>query len=76
MEYFLICTNPQCRHLINVEFVAQELDYSKLLLKTCPECGHPWSANCPFCCRTLESDLREIPHRCSHCGGALLPEPA
>src|SRR5947209_3611195 len=53
MEYFLICTNPTCRFIVNLREGAQVLERSKLVLDECPECGHPWSSYCPFCARRL-----------------------
>lgn len=74
MEFFLICSNPRCRYLINLQSGTQVLERSKLPLDECPECGHPWSGNCPFCALPLESDMRETQPICSHCGRALQPE--
>jgi tRNA(Ile2) C34 agmatinyltransferase TiaS len=74
MEYFLICSNPKCRYLINLREGAQVLERSKLVLDECPECGHQWSSVCPFCGHSLQTDLREIPHRCARCARALVAE--
>jgi predicted amidophosphoribosyltransferase len=74
MEYFLICTNPRCRYLVNLRTGTRVLERSKLIVDECPECGHPWSANCPFCGLPLDSDTRGTPPLCTHCERSLLPE--
>jgi predicted amidophosphoribosyltransferase len=74
MECLLICTNPKCRYLISLREGTEVLVRSKLILDECPDCGQPWSSYCPFCARPLETNLREIPHVCSHCSRALRPE--
>lgn len=76
MESFLICTNPKCRYLVDLQESGQPLERSKLILDECPECGHQWSSACPFCRQPLTTKLRNIPHRCSRCGQALLAETA
>ena len=73
MEHFLICTNPQCRYLVDLREGGQVLERSKLIITECPDCGHEWSSLCPFCGHPLETDLQEIPHRCKHCHRVLQP---
>lgn len=74
MEYFLICSNPLCRYLVNLREGAQVLERSKLVIDECPECGHKWSSGCPFCGHSLETDLSQTPPRCARCYRALVPE--
>jgi len=73
MEYFLICTNPTCRFIVNLREGAQVLERSKLVLDECPECGHPWSSYCPFCARPLEVIRRGDLSQCLRCGRELRP---
>jgi len=49
MECFLICTNAKCRMIVDLGEGGQVLERSKLVIDECPECGHPWSSQCPFC---------------------------
>lgn len=74
MEYFLICSNPQCRYLINLREGFRVFERSKLVIDECPECGHPWSSCCPFCGRSLETDSSRTPPRCAGCFRTLVPE--
>jgi hypothetical protein len=67
MEYFLICTNPRCRFIVNLREGAQVLERSKLVIDECPECGHPWSSYCPFCGRPLEATRRGDFYHCLNC---------
>lgn len=73
MEYFLICTNPSCRFIVNLREGAQVLERSKLFIDECPECGHPWSSYCPFCGRPLEAAQRGNFYRCLSCSENLRP---
>jgi hypothetical protein len=74
VEPFLICTNAKCRFIVNLREGGQVLERSKLVINECPECGHPWSANCPFCGLPLDYDTCGTPPLCTHCGRSLLPE--
>lgn len=73
MEDFLICSNPLCRHLMNLHEGEQVLERS-LVIDECPECGHLWSSCCPFCRHSLETDLRQTPPRCARCFRPLVPD--
>jgi tRNA(Ile2) C34 agmatinyltransferase TiaS len=50
------------------------LENSKLVIKKCPECGHPWSSDCPFCGRPLEAIGRGNLSRCLRCNRELRPD--
>jgi DNA-directed RNA polymerase subunit RPC12/RpoP len=50
------------------------LERSKLVIKECPECGHPWSSDCPFCGRPLEAIKRGKLSRCLRCNRELQPD--
>ena len=71
LEYFLICTNPSCRFIVNLREGAQVLERSKLVIDECPECGNAWSSYCPFCDRSLEVVQRGSLSFCAHCGRSL-----
>jgi hypothetical protein len=71
LEYYLICTNPACRFIVNLREGGQELERSKLVIDECPECGNPWSSSCPFCDQSLEVVQRGSFSFCSRCGRSL-----
>jgi hypothetical protein len=74
LEYFLICTNPACRFIVDLREGAQVLERSKLVIDECPECGNPWSSYCPFCDRPLEVVQRGNLSFCSRCSRSLHAE--
>lgn len=76
MEYFLICTNPKCRFIVNLREGARVLERSKILIDECPKCGHSFSSYCPFCGRSLEALRPSNFSHCLHCGNELQPDAA
>jgi len=74
MEYFLICTNSKCRFIVNLREGVQVLERSKLVIDERPECGHPWSSDCPFCGRPLEATGQGNLSRCLRCNRELRPD--
>jgi len=73
MECFLICTNAKCRMIVDLGEGGQVLERSKLVIDECPECGHPWSSQCPFCGCPLEVTGRGNLSHCLHCKKILRP---
>jgi Bacterial regulatory protein, Fis family len=71
MASFLICSNAECRFIVDLREGAQLLPRSELTINECPECAHSWSNSCPFCSRELETTLHDDLLHCSHCGQAL-----
>jgi hypothetical protein len=71
MEYYLICTNPKCRYIVNLREGAQTMDRSKLIIAECPECGSAWSSQCPSCTLPLKVAGLKLPLSCAHCGNPL-----
>lgn len=76
METFLICKNPACLFLIDLhEKDKRILRRSDLVINECPECGHEWSSQCPFCSESLDVVWHDkLPH-CSHCLRKLKAQP-
>jgi ribosomal protein S27E len=70
----LICINPRCRHVIDLESRAEAPVRSRFIPARCPECGHPWSANCPFCGQSLAISKLKTVFRCARCNQVLAPE--
>ena len=75
MEHFLICTNTKCRFIVNLRESGQVLERSQMFINECPECGDPWSSNCPFCGHRLEVIRRGNLSQCLRCGRELRPDP-
>jgi hypothetical protein len=74
MEHFLICANPCCRFVLDLQETARPLRRPAAFLNECPECGSQWSANCPFCVQPLRMVWRgHLPH-CGHCHHKLHAE--
>jgi hypothetical protein len=67
MEHFLICGNPSCRFVLDLQELRKPLRGSQWLLKECPECGAQWSATCPFCSEPLSVMWRGHHALCAHC---------
>ena len=67
MENFLICCNPSCRFVLDLQEVRRPLRRSFPLLNECPECRSSWSATCPFCTETLSVIWRGHHAVCAHC---------
>ena len=73
MDPFLICANPRCRFVLDLQegLNGRVLARNEMFLNECPECGGAWSANCPFCVQRLAIEWRnELPH-CLHCSRKL-----
>jgi len=67
MEHFLICGNPFCRFVLDLQEVRKPLRRAQLLLKECPECGAQWSTTCPFCAEPLSVMWHGHHALCAHC---------
>ncbi len=67
MERFLICGNPSCRLVLDLQEVRKPLRRSEWLLNDCPECGSQWSATCPFCMQPLSVMWRGHHALCARC---------
>jgi hypothetical protein len=65
MEHFLICGNPSCRFVLDLQEVRKPLP--GLLLNECPECGSQWSATCPFCAQPLSIIWHGHRAHCAQC---------
>jgi hypothetical protein len=73
LEEFLICNNRECRFLVSLRVDNKLFLRADLILSACPECNHPWSANCPFCLQALEVTWQEKVPCCAHCSKPLQP---
>ena len=47
MPDFLVCSNPACRLVLDLQEARKPLSSS--FLNQCPECAARWSATCPYC---------------------------
>jgi hypothetical protein len=71
---FLICTNPECRFVLDRRINGAALDGVRKILKTCPSCRADWSSACPFCDRPFDvSFIGGLPQSAC-CGHKLRPE--
>lgn len=63
MERFLICSNHECRFVLDRRINGKSLDGAHLILKKCPACGGSWSSTCPSCTQALAIRLvGGLPH--------------
>lgn len=67
MEHYLICGNPSCRLVLDLNGSGKSLRRSQIHLNECPECGSVWSATCPFCVQPLSVIFRGHRAHCGHC---------
>lgn len=67
MEHFLVCGNPSCRFVLDLEEVRNPHRVAESLFRECPECGSQWSATCPFCAEPLRVMWRGHHAVCAHC---------
>jgi hypothetical protein len=67
MENFLICGNPSCRFVLDLQEVRTPLRSLQSLLSECPECGSQWSATCPFCAQSLSIIWHGHRAHCAQC---------
>ena len=67
MENFLICGNPSCRFVLDLQEVRKPVTRLGKLLAECPECASQWSATCPFCAETLSIIWHGHHAVCAHC---------
>jgi len=67
MENFLICGNPSCRFVLDLQELRKPLRPPKSLLNECPECGSQWSATCPFCKEPLSVIWHGHRAHCAQC---------
>jgi hypothetical protein len=42
MKYFLVCSNPACRMILDRRINGESLDGVGKIVKKCPECGSAW----------------------------------
>lgn len=76
MASLLICSNAECRFMVDLHGGAQPLPRSELVLDECTECGHSCSSSRPFCGWPMETNLLDnLPH-CSRCGRELRRMPS
>ena len=67
MENFLVCGNPSCRFVLDLQGVRKPLRRSQSLFKECPECGSSWLAACPYCTEALGVTWRGHHAVCARC---------
>jgi hypothetical protein len=67
MQDYLICTNPSCRLVIDLQGCTTPLDKEEIGLAECPECGAPWSERCPFCRTSIAVTWHGHHAHCAHC---------
>jgi hypothetical protein len=74
MPRYLICDNPRCRFVLDLQVSGKQLRLSRLPLSDCPECGSEWSASCPFCVQPLNLAWRDQRPHCARCDRRFLAE--
>ena len=67
MPNFLVCGNPACRFVLDLQEAKKPLRHSHPLLNECPECGSQWSVTCPNCTAPLSVMWRGHHAVCAHC---------
>jgi len=67
MQNFLICSNPTCRFVLDLQGAGKLFRRSRTVLSECPECGAEWSSTCPFCIQPLHVAWRDQQPCCAHC---------
>ena len=65
MPDFLVCSNPSCRLVLDLQEARQPLSQS--FLNRCPECESEWSATCPFCTQPVGVIWHGHRAHCAHC---------
>jgi hypothetical protein len=43
MDKYLVCSNAECRMILDRRINGEPLDGVRQIVKTCPECGSAWS---------------------------------
>ena len=43
MDNYLVCSNAECRMIMDRRINGESLDGVRQIVKTCPECGSDWS---------------------------------
>jgi len=74
MQHFMVCENPKCRFILDRRLNGTSTDGVLRVLRKCPDCGHAWSSNCPFCSQSLEMKFVAGTPRTVCCGQPLRPE--
>jgi hypothetical protein len=74
MQHFLICSNPGCRFVLDLQVSGKPLRRSRVPLSACPECGSGWSASCPFCVQPLNLAWSDHRPQCANCHRRFLAE--
>ena len=67
MENYLVCGNPSCRMVLDLQEVRRPQQVAKSLFSECPECGSQWSATCPHCKQALSVIWHGYHAVCGHC---------
>jgi hypothetical protein len=63
MDRYLVCDNPQCRHLLDRKINGEYFGEPQLFVKKCPSCGGNWSTVCPSCHQSLAvKSVGGLPH--------------
>jgi DNA-directed RNA polymerase subunit RPC12/RpoP len=74
MPRYLICNNPRCRFVLDLQISGKALRRSRVPLSECPECGSGWSTSCPFCAQPLNLAWHDQRPHCAHCSRRFLAE--
>jgi hypothetical protein len=53
MENYLLCSNPSCRFVLDLQELPKSSRPPVGFLEECPECGSQWASTCPFCLQPL-----------------------
>ena len=74
MEKMLLCSNSQCRFLLDLRGAGPGIAHTHLVLDGCPECGDAWPSRCPSCSGTLSVTWSGHHAHCAACGSPLSPQ--
>src|SRR5437764_5844734 len=67
MQTYLLCTNPACRFVLDLQELARPVQLPLGFLDECPECGSQWSSTCPFCVQPLSIGWHGHVAHCARC---------
>lgn len=67
MPNYLLCSNPGCRLIIDLEGCKDPVDLEEIGIENCPECKSSWTSRCPFCVQAIAVNWNGHHAHCGHC---------
>lgn len=67
MPDYLLCANPSCRLIIDLEGCRKPIRLSEIGIDNCPECSSAWSSTCPFCAHRIDVVWHGHHAHCANC---------